>query len=163
MQRINVEKQYATATNLNLRIEKHGPDEKVIGLDVDFSMIVGVGWLDNLGVDTESDYGDLMFEENGETKLTGLDKLIFNSEYEEHTLTVTMDNKGKKSIELEDVTIKKISAKPEFGHKVKVHFQVQCHPNSKQHEFLRELVVKDGAFIEITEPAQGDLLTDDAA
>lgn len=165
MQRIKLKKQYATATNLNLRIEKHGPEEKVIALDVDFKMLVKVDWLNKLAIDTESDYDALMFDKNGEVKLTCIEKITFDSEFEEHGFIVTMDNKDKKSITLDDVTIKKISARPEFGHKVTVRFQVQCKPNSKQHEFLRNLATKDGAFIKMTEPAQGDLLepSDEAA
>lgn len=157
MQRIKLNKQYATATNLNIRIEKHG-DEKVIALDVDFKMLVKVGWLNKLAIDTESDYDSLMFETNGEVKLTSIGKIEFTSEFEEHGFIVTMDNKNKKTITLEDVTIKKFRAIPEFGHKVTVKFQVQCHPTGAQHDFLRNLATKEGAFIKITQPAQGDLL-----
>lgn len=158
MLRISLDKVSAVATSINPRVEKHGPEDRVIGVDIDFNTIIPADWLNKMGVDTTTDYGKMLFDKNGEIKNTGVEKLVFARVYEEHELTITMDTVSSESITLKDVTIKKISAVPEFGHKMKLHLQAQCHPQDEQYLFIHDVLLKDHVLIEVIEPPQQDML-----
>lgn len=160
MLRITIEKVEAMVTNVNIRVEKHGPDEKRAGVDIDFNMVVPAKWLNKLGVDSKIDWAGELFEKNGEIKESGVERLTFSRTYEEHGLIIQMDNVSKDQIEMDDITIKKISAKPEFGKKMKVHLQAQCHPSDDAFLFIRDALEKDQILLSVKEPPQQDMLDD---
>ena len=158
MIRFSLNKTAAVITNVNNRIEKHGPDEKQVGFDIDITATVPIDVLNDLGVDCHTDYKALFYNDKGELKQSGLVSLVFDRKYEEHRFKLSMDNVSEDSEIFPEVTVKKFTAAPEVNNTVKLKFQVQCHPTDEALLFLTQAQIKDSVLVEIEEPKQQDML-----
>lgn len=162
MIRLEMEERSAVITNLNTRVEKHGPDEKVVGTDIDVQMLVPIDKLNKLAVGCNIDYGKMFYDKDGALNQSGILKLIFDRNYEEHIVVLSNDNITKQSVTIDDVTIKKFSATLDAGREAKLTFQIQCHASDEVESFLRQALIKDSILVEIQEPRQQDMLDQEA-
>jgi hypothetical protein len=158
MIRFSLQKTVAVITNVNQRLEKKGPDGKDVGFDIDIDAVVPIDVLNDLAVDCHIDYKGIFYNDEGNLKQSGVDKLVFDRVYEEHRFKLSMDNISEDCEIFPEVTIKKFSAVPDAEKMVKLHFQVQCHPSDDALLFLRQAQIKDSVLVEIEEPKQQDLL-----
>lgn len=149
----------AKLKNVNLRLEKHGQEEKVLGTDINITAAVDADFLNSLAVGEDMDYKTFLFDEKGQVKASGIKAIAFDREYVEHNVSIAVPSlHDDKFCELHDVKICKLSASPDFGNRVNLSLQVQCHPSEEQHAFLHE-AWKDGDIsLTISEPKQGDLV-----
>lgn len=151
----------AVITNVNNRLEKHGPDEKQVGFDIDIVASVPIDVLNDLAYGSHIDYGNFLYDEKGMPKQSGIINLVFDRKYEEHRFKLAMDNVSNECQVFPEATIKKFSAQPDANKMVKLKFQVQCHPTDDALLFLRQAQIKDSVLVEIEEPSQQDLLDDE--
>jgi len=158
--RFTLNKTAAVITNVNNRIEKHGPDERKVGFDIDISAMVPIDVLNDLGVDCHTDYKALFYDDKGALKQTGITSLVFDRKYEEHRFKLSMDTASEQTEIFPDVTVKKFSAAPDANNMVKLKFQIQCHPTDEALLFLTQAQIKDSVLVEIEEPKQQDMLED---
>lgn len=166
MIRVTLNNRVGTITNLNQRVEKHGPEEKEVGTDIDIEMMFPVDDLNMLAVDCDFiDYAEMFYDNDGALNRSGIQKLVFDRTYEEHILDLKFDNVSQQGVTIEEVTLKKFSATLDAGKQVKLHFQAQCHADDEAISFLRKALVKDQIIVEVKEPRQQDMLSggDEAA
>jgi len=119
----------ADMTSGNPRKERHGQEDGALALDLDFSCEVLSDVLNQLSLGDEVDYDNLLYDEDGQVKNTGIKRLVFARELEDHDLELKI---SKRKFDFTEVTVKKISAEPIFGTRVKLSFQAQLHPDDKQ-------------------------------
>mgnify|MGYP000041016495 CR=1 FL=1 len=162
MIRFSLPQTSAVITNVNNRIEKHGPDEKQVGFDIDIVAEVPIDVLNDMAHACHIDYGNLLYDEKGVLKMSGITNLIFDRKYEEHRFVLAMDTISKDCQIFPEVTVKKFSAQPDANKMVKLKFQVQCHPTDEALLFLRQAQTKDSMLVTIEEPSQQDLLDDES-
>jgi hypothetical protein len=162
MIRFSLQQTAAVISNVNNRIEKHGPDEKQVGFDIDIVTQVPIDVLNDLAVGAHIDYGGMLYDEDGVLKQSGITNLVFDRKYEEHRFKLAMDNISEECEIFADVTIKKFSAQPDANKMAKLKFQVQCHPTDEALLFLRQAQIKDSVLVTIEEPSQQDLLDSEA-
>jgi len=134
----------AIISNLNVRPEKHGPDEKVLGTDINFTVQVPCHDLGQLSFDADMDYGSFLYDEKGQVKSHGIEKLNFGKrQFEEQKLTLSTSGLEPNVGEQFLVTLKKFNAEPVFGRQVKLSFQAQFHPTGGDINQLTEGLLRD--------------------
>lgn len=134
----------AIVSNLNVRPEKHGPDEKVLGTDINFSVQVSCHELGQLAYNEDMDYGDFLFNEKGEVKGHGIEKMLFpKRSFEDQKLILSTSGLEPNVGETYIVTLKKFSAEPVYGRQVKLNFQAQFHPKGGDLDKLTEGLLRE--------------------
>ncbi len=112
-------------TSGNPRKERHGKEDGVLALDLDFACEVEAEILDQLALGDEFDWGSL-YDKDGQVKNIGLKHIAFGREFEEHELLIEI---GDRTFEFRDALIKKFRAEPIFGNRIMLKFQAQLHPD----------------------------------
>lgn len=115
----------AKMTSCNPRKELHGKEDGVVAMDMDFETEIAVNILEQMALGDQLDWGCL-YDQDGQVKNLGVKKLMFSREFEEHDLTVQVDDR---QFDFREAHLKKFSAEPVFGNRVKFRFQAQVHPD----------------------------------
>ena len=121
-------------TNVNNRTEKHGDDERVIGMDVDLTLTADVGIMKCFALDEEEppDWGSLLFDGKGVPRPLGIKPIQLTREFEDHRVVFTYISKGKKTTRtVTECKIKKVRIAPEFMRKLDMKLQIQLHPQNE--------------------------------
>lgn len=119
----------AEMSKINARTENHGADKKV-AMDLNFKIQVPVATLDMLSIGDKNDYESLFFDKDGQVKNTGLKKVIFEREFENHYLHISFSTMktAKEAHRFLADRVCKFSAEPKQGKIIELKFQVQLHP-----------------------------------
>lgn len=149
---MNLETTSCTVRGVNNRVEKHGEEERVIGMDVDVSVQVPVEILAAMELDDvdPARWVDWLYDDEGVPRELGLKPLQFTREFEGHRVVFRYRRSGKQTErKLTDAKIKKFKAEPVFKHSLTLSFQVQLHPQAPDTMgWLVEMMVHE-ASIEI--------------
>lgn len=151
----------AAVTNINLRREKHG-DDRVIAVDLNVTVEVSPKVLDQLSANTEESFEKILYSDNGNLKQSTLDKLEFNTEFENHVVKLNSraleDDYAK---EFDDAKLVKFKAIPKNGHIISLTFQIQLHPSEDQIHWLTDGYSKEIWIIELKGSRQAEIDFDD--
>lgn len=143
--------QPATIASVNVRTEKHGEDP-VPACDVGITFECGAKVLDSLGKGLR----ELLYanEDGKQTRVPGtgdaedgpkrrfpnLRPLGFDIEWPGYKAGIVWgDLASSITLDLSDVTVKKIKAAPKDGGTVEVSFQMHCHPRKELYGDLAQL------------------------
>lgn len=149
----------AVITNLNPRPEKHGKTEKALAYDINFKIVeVDCEVLQQLSVDEKMDYQGFFYDDKGAVKASGIGKLVFGREYEEHYIRIDFELAvTEKFIRFKPNKIRNFVAEPTFGKKMNLTFQAQLNPSDEDLVFLNHALTKDKVLLTIEGPSQQDL------
>ena len=150
-----------TLTNLNIRRELHGDEERVVGVDLNFKMLVEAAVLDKLSFNIPISYAKLLYDEKRNLRYVGFSTLRFNSQYLHHSVDLfyaSPDNAlSHNMLTVKDVTIGKFIANFQLDGIVELLFQVQITPTQTQAHWLTGGYVEDMWKIQVLGPLQEDL------
>lgn len=118
----------AKMTSGNVRKERHGQDDGVLALDMDFEAEVSVENLAQMALGDELDWS-FLYDQDGQVKNLGVKRLVFDREFEDHEISVGVSDRG---FDFSEAHLKKFSAEPVFGNRIKLHFQAQVHPDEQE-------------------------------
>lgn len=151
-----------TLTNLNIHRELHGDEERVVGVDLNFKMLVEAAVLDKLSFNLPISYAKLLYDEKKNLRYAGFSCLRFNSRYLHHSVDLfyaSPDNALSHNIlTVKDATIGKFIANFQLDGIVELLFQVQITPTQAQAHWLTDGYVEDMWKIQVLGPLQEDLM-----
>lgn len=128
--------------NVNVRKEKHGPETKVLGLDVKMQVNVPVNAVNMLAIDEDVDFGAFMHTQNGELRGLGLGEspvLKFAREYKDHGVCLTVDGEDTT---FNNCIIKGISVEFLPGKRALIDYTFQAHPTDEEAEVQGPMLMK---------------------
>jgi len=144
-------------TSLNPRPENKGKTEKVLAYDIDLKLEANVGILEQLAVNEKVNYAEFFFNEKGEVRHTGIDKIVFNRDFEDQWLDIQLDVVTEQKEAFGPLKLKKFTAIPVFGHRVVLTFQAQTKPRDEELLFLNHALIKKTVLITTRPPNQLDI------
>lgn len=143
---LKLDKTEVMLTNLNIRRERHGEEERVVGVDLNIAMDTTAVVLDKLQHNMPITYQKLLYDKEGNRRFTGFSAIKFETEFEKHIvkLNYSVDDANEK--EFQGVNLGKFNAEIKSGNLVELKFQLQLNPTDEQTHWLT-----DGYHIELWE------------
>lgn len=150
-----------TLTNLNIRRELHGDEERVVGVDLNFKMLSDATVLDKLSFNLPISYAKLLYDEQKSLRYVGFSNLRFNTQFLHHSVDLFYASPDmsitNNLLYISETTISKFIANFQVDGIVELLFQVQIIPTRAQAHWLTDGYVEDMWKIQILGPVQADL------
>lgn len=139
-------KQQCVISNLNVRKERHGDSEKILGVDIKVQVNVPIGFLDQLSVEKDTKWGEFLYRESGDLKQLGIEpKLKLTREYNNHRAIISVNDE---EMVFDEAYIKGISAEVMDGRRAAIEYTIQVHPSKEQVGILTD-GLQEGVTIKV--------------
>ena len=154
---INLTKSFEKANIFpSINLEKHGKEEKELGYTITIKCECDQKILNELAVQQNCDYENLLWDDDGALKRHFLKQLIFAREFPEHTLKIDLDMVSERFMYFHKVNLKSFKAEPVFGKAVKLEFKAYLNPSPTEATFLNNAALMSWVVVSIEPPENTD-------